>query len=194
MHTTRGTLALAALLTPGLAVAETPSEVMGFQLSRLITSGASCGQIARVAERRYGFECGPLGGAADATGSVCRTVVDMRCVMPSGIDLYLVGDDYTPHEGQTVYANVVRDADGVVVANGTDTVVDYHVEITLEGAVEMGESYHVDYFADHNGNGVCDYLYEDHIWQSDSFTVDDDPAEVTIDHTGLFTDAGCDSF
>jgi hypothetical protein len=163
-------------------------------MSRLIAGGATCGAIAAIAESRYGFTCHLVGAPAAQTGAACRVIVNRGCEAPPPADLILLGDGYTPHEGQTVYANVVR-ADGVVVASGDDVVVDYQVEIALEAAVEAGETYHIDFFADYNDNGTCDGLYDDHIWQTDDFEVSYDArVEVMIDHTGDFTDAGCDSF
>lgn len=93
----------------------------------------------------------------------------------------------TPHldEMLTLY---LKDLDSGVYV---DTVVldriiaaDFELEST---GIEEGKSYHVDFFADHNGNGVYDAPPTDHSWRLELLVVDGDET-LDFAHNTNFTD------
>jgi len=68
------------------------------------------------------------------------------------------------------------------------------IEMTFTGILDPTETYTLDYFADHNGDGECTSYPDDHVWHQSIGTPTGDTAG-TIDHEGSTIDnAGCDSF
>ncbi len=90
-----------------------------------------------------------------------------------------------PHIGQTLWLAVIDKATQTEIAR-VEQVVSQSFSIEVMG-LEKGKSYHVDFFSDHNKNGVYDAPPTDHAWRSE---VDNVSSNVTIDfaHNTTFTD------
>lgn len=98
-----------------------------------------------------------------------------------------------PHAGQMLRVLVIQDSDGAIVANETRTVAgDGKFSLSWTNVLTKGQSYHVDFYADHNGNGSCDSPATDHAWRQTIAAVS---ADVSRDfqHDTNFTDV-CASF
>ncbi len=107
-------------------------------------------------------------------------------------DLELTGSGFTPHAGNTITAAVVDATETVV---DTQTAVmgdDGELSMVFADALEEGESYHVDWYADFNDNGLCDAAPDDHQWSVSIDAVTDDVV-VTYDHDTEFADV-CSTF
>jgi hypothetical protein len=68
-----------------------------------------------------------------------------------------------PHDGQMLSLRVVEEGSGTEVFR-TTTMVSPEFMIHATG-IENGKSYHVDFFADHNKNGMYDAPPADHAWR-----------------------------
>ena len=90
----------------------------------------------------------------------------------------------TPHVGQTLWLQVTDDT-GEDVAR-LSRVVETVFSVDVPG-IEAGQSYTVDFFADHNGNGFYDAPPADHAWRLETGSATGD---VVLDfvHNTNFTD------
>ena len=98
-----------------------------------------------------------------------------------------------PHAGQMLHVALVRDSDGTVIETETETVgSDGSFSFSWTDALAKGESYHIDFYADHNSSGSCDAPPADHAWRE---VITGAGANVTVDfqHNTNFTDV-CGSF
>ena len=98
-----------------------------------------------------------------------------------------------PHAGQMLRVLVIKDDDGSVVGNEMLTVAgDGTFSLSWSDALIKGESYHIDFYADHNSSGTCDSPPADHAWRE---TISAVAANVSRDfqHNTNFTDV-CGSF
>jgi len=111
---------------------------------------------------------------------------------PGPFDLTFTGT-IAPHAGQMLRVLVIRDSNGAIEDNRMTTVAgDGTFSFTFADNLLGGESYTIDFYADHNGNGQCDSPPTDHSWRE---TIPAVSGDVTIDfqHNTDFTDV-CDSF
>jgi len=92
----------------------------------------------------------------------------------------------TPHVGQDFYLRVVDTLDGMEVGRASMMldVADFEVEIA---GIMAGQSYHVDFWADHNQNGQYDPPGTDHAWRITLDSVLGDTT-ITFTHNTDFTD------
>jgi plastocyanin len=90
-----------------------------------------------------------------------------------------------PHVGQDFYLAVVEKGTGMEVGRA-DTTADVEFTIEISG-IEDGKSYHVDFWADHNRNGVYDAPPADHAWRIELTDVQGDTTLV-FTHNTNFTD------
>jgi hypothetical protein len=122
--------------------------------------------------------CGGGGGGSTSTSPEA----------PSGsFDLVFTGLA-VPHIGQRLSVVVVREADDSVVADGSQNIGDDgSFSFSWSGLLEGGRSYHLDFYADHNGNGTCDPPPSDHAWQVYLGTVSG-PVTYDWQHTADFVD------
>jgi|GEM_PF-1240739 len=93
--------------------------------------------------------------------------------------------EMNPHVGQDFYLALVEKGTGMEI-NRTDTTADVDFTIELSG-IEAGKSYHVDFWADHNSNGVYDAPPADHAWRIELTDVMGDTT-LTFTHNTNFTD------
>jgi len=94
----------------------------------------------------------------------------------------------TPHEGQKFEIRVVDE--GTQEEKGLQTMASIPVDFQLFfTGMEMGKNYRVDFYADHNNNGVYDPPSVDHAWR---LAVNDFAGDTieTFSHNTNFTDIG----
>ncbi|HSH18961.1 MAG TPA: plastocyanin/azurin family copper-binding protein, partial [Draconibacterium sp.] len=90
-----------------------------------------------------------------------------------------------PHVGQTLWLAVIDKDSGIEIERKSVIVtVDFSIQIP---GLEMNHSYNVDFFADHNKNGVYDAPPADHAWRMEVIEVMGD-AELNFQHNTNFTD------
>ncbi|GEM_PF-3363002 len=100
------------------------------------------------------------------------------------------------HHEEDFYLNVVRDHDGVVVATDHQFLSGDTVSLFFPALLQDGVAYTLDYFADHNLDGVCSASPSptDHVWHQ-SIGVASGPMTVLVHHEGETIDhTGCESF
>jgi hypothetical protein len=98
-----------------------------------------------------------------------------------------------PHARQGLSVAVIKASDVSVVVSDTQTIgSDGSFRFSWAGILEGGQSYRLDFFADHNGNGRCDPPPTDHSWQASLGTVTG-PVSYDFQHNGGFTEV-CASF
>ena len=91
----------------------------------------------------------------------------------------------TPHVGQTMKLAVTNENTGVELSRVNTTVnVDFMVDIY---GIEKGESYVIDFFSDHNKNGIYDAPPADHAWRMQLNDVVSDTI-LNFTHNTSFTD------
>ncbi len=90
-----------------------------------------------------------------------------------------------PHVGQDIYLAVVDMSSGTEVGR-THTVGETDFTLMVPG-IEAGKSYHVDFWADHNQNGMYDAPPTDHAWRIELNDVMGDTT-LMFAHNTDFTD------
>ena len=93
--------------------------------------------------------------------------------------------DMNPHVGQMLYLAVVDKETGMEVARTMDTV-SVNFDLSVSG-LEMYHSYYINFFADHNENGMYDMPPTDHAWQMEMDSVMSDTT-LMFTHNTNFTD------
>lgn len=101
----------------------------------------------------------------------------------------------SPHVGQMLRVVVIKEdgGSGSIVKNDTQTVgSDGTFSFSWPNLLMDGESYHIDFYADHNSSGGCDVPPTDHSWRESLGAA---TANVTRDfqHNLNFTDV-CTTF
>ena len=90
-----------------------------------------------------------------------------------------------PHIGQTLWLSVIDKDSGKEIERKMETIaVDFSMQIS---GLEMNHSYNVDFFADHNKNGVYDAPPTDHAWRMELNDVMGNTT-LTFQHNTNFTD------
>jgi plastocyanin len=91
----------------------------------------------------------------------------------------------TPHVGQTMKLAVTDKNTGMELSRVTSIAsVDFMVDIY---GIENGNSYNIDFYADHNGNGAYDVPPTDHAWRLELNDVANDTV-LNFTHNTSFTD------
>jgi len=91
----------------------------------------------------------------------------------------------TPHVGETLWLAVIDKATKMEIARVKKTgEVAYSIEVP---GIEKGKSYQVDFFADHNKNGVYDAPPTDHAWRREINNVSSNTV-IDFVHNTTFTD------
>lgn len=127
----------------------------------------------------YSYQCDPHAGMGMVgTVTVSAAVEDQ-------LKLTVNFTGMTPHVGQTLRLAVVDQATKMEVGRqkikATET---FNIEIP---GIEKGKNYFVDFFADHNKNGVYDAPPVDHAWRMTLTDVTDN-AVLDFAHNTNFTD------
>lgn len=124
----------------------------------------------------YSYQCDPH-VALGMTGSI-SVKEDVNTLTVEFIGM-------NPHVGQDFYLALSDTSSGKEVARvHTTAAVTFTVEVS---GIQPGSSYHVDFWADHNGNGMYDAPPTDHAWrlQLDSIRGD---TTLMFAHNTSFTD------
>ena len=90
-----------------------------------------------------------------------------------------------PHVGQNFHLSVYEKETGNKIQE-VDTVAETDFMLSAYG-IESGKSYNVDFYADHNGNGIYDSPPADHAWRIELSDVVADTT-LTFTHNTNFTD------
>lgn len=90
-----------------------------------------------------------------------------------------------PHVGQEIYFALIETATGKVVDRESETVTESFSVVLDE--LESGTGYHIDFFADHNGNGYYDAPSDDHAWRLNIESANGDEV-FDFSHNTNFTD------
>ncbi len=91
----------------------------------------------------------------------------------------------TPHVGQNLWLSVTNTQSGMELKR-VHKVVEENFSLHVMGVVP-GESYNVDFFADHSGNGAYDAPPTDHAWRLELMDVQGDTT-LMFAHNTTFTD------
>lgn len=91
-----------------------------------------------------------------------------------------------PHVGQTIWIAVIEKNSGKEIGRKKEENVSAEFEVQFSG-IEKSQSYFVDFFADHNGNGSYDSPPVDHAWRLELDTVMGDTT-LHFMHNTNFTD------
>ncbi len=90
-----------------------------------------------------------------------------------------------PHIGQSLSLAVINSVSGIET-DKVETIVEEEFMVHAYG-IEPGESYHIDFFADHNQNGSYDAPPADHAWRLELNNVTGDTT-LNFEHNTNFTD------
>jgi plastocyanin/predicted secreted Zn-dependent protease len=90
-----------------------------------------------------------------------------------------------PHVGEDFYLSVTETGSGMEIGR-THTIADTAFSVTVPG-IEAGKSYHVDFWADFNENGMYDTPPTDHAWRLELNDVMGDTTLLFVHNTD-FTD------
>jgi len=106
----------------------------------------------------YDYQCDPHA----AMGMIGKVTVNPKpTTEPLTLTVNFTG--MTPHIGQTLWLAVIDQATKVEIGRVKKTV-EVAFSIVVSG-IESGKSYNVDFYADHNKNGVYDAAPVDHTWR-----------------------------
>ena len=105
------------------------------------------------------------------------------------VSLELKFREMDPHVGQAFFLRVVDVDRGAEISRlAVPEILSGSFELAVSGLLE-GVSYHIDFFSDHNGNGLYDAPPVDHAWRIDLPNVQAD-GMLTFVHSTMFTDIG----
>lgn len=129
----------------------------------------------------YDYQCDPHA----ASGMVGKIVVNPKAA-PGPFILTVNFTGMTPHVGQTLWLAVTDKATKMEIGRVKKNVDAAAFSIDVNG-IESGKSYNVDFYADHNKNGVYDAPPTDHAWR---MALDNVTANSTLNfaHNTTFTD------
>lgn len=105
----------------------------------------------------YDYHCDPHSGSM-----IGKIVVNAKSVSAPTLTINFTG--MTPHVGQTLWLAVIDKSNSAEIFR-IKKVVDAAAFIIEASGIEVGKSYNVDFFADHNKNGVYDAPPADHAWR-----------------------------
>lgn len=132
---------------------------------------------------KYDYRCDPHFGLG-MTGKI--EVMDNE--MNDDTTKYMLTVNFTnmnPHVGQMLYLSVVDINSGKEIERTTEDInVNFSMQVS---GIEKNHSYKVDFFADHNGNGMYDAPPTDHAWRMELNNATGDTTLMFTHNTG-FTD------
>jgi plastocyanin len=136
------------------------------------------------AEGKYDYQCDPHVGL----GMIGKIEVGDTGVIVDGKKMLTINfSGMNPHVGQTLWLSVTEKDSGKEIERRMETIaVDFSMQVS---GLEMGHSYNIDFFADHNGNGSYDAPPADHAWRMELDNVVADTM-LTFMHNTNFTDIG----
>lgn len=126
----------------------------------------------------YDYQCDPHVGLG-MVGKIAVKEADEK---------YMLTINFTgmnPHIGQNLWLAVIDKNSGMEISR-VDTIVEENFMVHVDG-IENGMSYNVDFYADHNQNGMYDAPPTDHAWRLE---LEDVMGDTTLNfvHNTNFTD------
>jgi plastocyanin len=106
----------------------------------------------------YDYQCDPHA----AFGMVGKVIVNPKEESGS-FNLTVNFTGMTPHVGETLWLAVIDQATKMEIGR-VKTIATVNFSLEVPG-IEAGKSYNVDFYADHNKNGVYDPAPADHTWR-----------------------------
>ncbi|MBI5507903.1 MAG: hypothetical protein HY903_04010 [Deltaproteobacteria bacterium] len=178
-------MSVALTTIDGTVIARAMGVIAGGRFSAAFPGRLEAGQSYRLdyyADRDLDGVCTPPALAGDhgwrteirsVSAAVDTSVVHSITFEPTVCGSFPTRDlafsgTYSPHAGQTMYAKLVRDIDGTSIATTSQVVpAGGAVLMSLPASVQDGATYHFDYFADTNSDGLCSgpALAQDHGWR-----------------------------
>ena len=129
----------------------------------------------------YDYQCDPHA----AMGMIGRITVNPKSTTePFTLTVNFTG--MTPHIGQNLWLAVIDQATKMEIGRVKKSVTTAAFAIDVAGIVS-GKSYNVDFFADHNKNGVYDTAPVDHTWRMPLNSVTGNSV-LNFAHNTTFTD------
>lgn len=128
----------------------------------------------------YDYHCNPHAGG----GMVGKVVVNAKSSGP-----YLLTVNFTsmtPHLNQTMWLAVIDQASKKEIGRVKKVITAAAFSVDVSG-IEAGKSYNVDFYADHNKNGVYNAPPADHAWRMQLNNVTDNSV-LNFVHNTTFTD------
>jgi len=125
---------------------------------------------------KYDYQCDP---------HVQYGMVGTITVIENADSIFVNLTGMTPHIGEEAYFELIDEASGMIIDRISETVQEnFTVEL---GDIVPGGSYRLDFFSDHNGNGLYDAPPVDHAWRIE---ISNATAGEVIDfaHNTNFTD------
>lgn len=127
----------------------------------------------------YDYHCNPHA----AFGMVGSVTVNPSTAEPLKVTINFTA--MNPHIGETFWLAVIDTTTKMEIGR-VEQVAEQEFSIEVQG-IEAGHSYWVDFFADHNRNGVYDAPPADHAWRLPLYDVTGD-AVLDFIHNTTFTD------
>lgn len=129
----------------------------------------------------YNYQCDPHAGM----GMVGKVIVNPKpSTGPFTLTINFTG--MTPHVGENLWLAVIDQATKVEIGRVKKSVTTAAFTIDVAG-IESGKSYNVDFWADHNKNGVYDVAPADHTWRLQLNNVTGNSV-INFVHNTTFTD------
>jgi plastocyanin len=128
----------------------------------------------------YDYQCDPHA----SMGMVGKVIVNAAPTGPFALTVNFTG--MTPHVGQTLWLAVIDQATKKEIGRVKKSVTAAAFTIDVNG-IESGKSYFVDFYADHNKNGVYNAPPTDHAWRMQLNNVSGN-STLNFTHNTTFTD------
>jgi len=128
----------------------------------------------------YNYQCDPHAGM----GMVGKVIVNAKSTGPFILTVNFTS--MTPHIGQTMWLAVIDQATKKEIGRVKKSVTEAAFAIDVPG-IELGKSYFVDFYSDHNKNGVYNVPPADHAWRMSVNNVADNTV-LNFVHNTTFTD------
>lgn len=129
----------------------------------------------------YDYQCDPHA----AMGMIGKIIVNPKSTTgPFTLTINFTG--MTPHIGENLWLAVIDQTSKVEIGRVKKSVTTAAFTIDVAG-IESGKSYNVDFFADHNKNGVYDVAPVDHTWRMQLNNVTGN-STLNFTHNTTFTD------
>jgi plastocyanin len=128
----------------------------------------------------YDYQCDPHAGM----GMVGKVIVKAKSTGPYTLTVNF--SSMTPHVGQTMWLAVIDQATKNEIGRVKKSITTAAFAIDVSG-IEAGKSYFVDFYSDHNKNGVYNIPPADHAWRMTVNNVTDNTV-LNFVHNTTFTD------
>jgi plastocyanin len=128
----------------------------------------------------YDYQCDPHAGM----GMVGKVIVNAKSTGPYTLTVNFTA--MTPHIGQILWLAVIDQATKAEIGRVKKSITTAAFSVEVSG-IEAGKSYFVDFYSDHNKNGVYNIPPADHAWRMTVNNVADNTV-LNFVHNTTFTD------